>query len=624
MKFTPFVAILLLYGLQSYCQSSNSINDISPVYSRSYNEVDRCASQEILLQQLEENPGMQERRKILEEQVQQIVDNPNREIINGIITIPVVFHVIHNGDAIGTGENIHEQYLTAQLDQINEDFRRLNSNADNTWSQADDTEIQFCLVSLDPTGNPTDGILRHNIPGTTWSKSEIRGNILPGIIWDRNYYLNLVCADLSGSLLGFGSFPGGPSDEDAVCCDYKTFGSLALPNPVAGNYKYGRTATHEIGHWLNLRHIWGDDCSASNSCTASDQVNDTPNQDCYTLGFPTTVQNDDCNNTSEGIMYQNFMDYSYDECMNLFTTGQKDRIHASLTTYRPLLATSSCEASPPLADFSPPARELYLCSGQNIQFTDLSTNNPTVWLWTFSGAGVNISNSTGQNPIITINGYGTLTVSLTSSNTAGSDTVIYTYYVYENAPCSAPIANFAPAAGTITMNGSSMQLGFIDSSTNQPSTWEWDIIGAGVNVTNLAIQNPSVTISQEGTLNVELRVSNQAGSDVLNVSYLVQAESPCPDNFAGSNAIDGIADGTGGTYDNGDYETDGEIESTQMIPVGLLIDYDSATGILLDQGFEVQAGAIFDAMIDGCNQGSGGSNLEEDKDPNKVQPNTKE
>lgn len=691
MNLTPFLAILLLYSLNAYCQDSN------PVPGEH-----RCAAHEIFLEQLDENPDMKERRKLLEKQVELLVDNPNREIINGILTIPVVFHVIHNGEPLGTSENIEESYILSQLKQINDDFRRLNSNADNTWPQAADLEVEFCLAKLDPSGNSTSGILRHQRTETSFSKSYMRSTVLPTIIWDRNYYLNIVSADLSGSLLGFGSFPGGPADEDAVVCDYKTIGSLDNPNPIVGSFRYGRTATHEIGHWCNLKHIWGDDCSSSNSCSGSDQVNDTPNQACYNLGLPSGVVNDDCNSTPEGVMYQNFMDYTGDAGMNMFTSGQKDRLHASITTYRPLLITSLCgnptlisefnpsdtnlslclndqiqftdlstgtpdtwqwtfsgagvdissstdqnpsvtctsfgtltatllvsnsngnhsttknililedsSCTPAVADFLPIQGDIFICTPSNVQLIDQSLHNPTSWLWTFSGAGVDIVTSTNQNPVINLSDYSSLTVGLTVSNNHGSNTLTQTFNVLPNAICEAPQASFSPSTGVITIDGPT-RVDFLDESTNQPQSWDWDFSGAGTNLSNIEIQNPSITVTQAGMLNIELRVSNIMGEDTVNVAIQVQdISSPCPPNYTGNNTIIGTATGTGGTYNNGDYETDGEISSIQLIPKGIPVDYDSAMGISLDQGFEVKTGAVFDAVIDGCNQGAGGGNLDE-------------
>ncbi len=386
----------------------------------------RCASHHDLQESLKNNPHFKEQRRILESKIQEILSNPNRDQSGDVIVIPTVFHVIHDGDAIGSNENISSLYLNAQLEQLNDDFRRLNSNSDNTWSQAADTEIEFCLAQIDPNGNPTPGIIRHNISGGPWTKSAFKATVMPATIWDNTKYLNLYTADLSGGLLGFGQFPGsGNANTDGVVCRYTSIGSIDTPNPSGGNYTLGRTATHEVGHWLNLSHIWGDD---SGLCSGSDLVDDTPNQGGYTSGCPSGIQDDSCSPNSTGYMYQNYMDYTYDACMNLFTLGQKDRMHAAIAASRPGLIDSQCAPSgePPVADFTELQSSYDYCGGGTMAIYDTSTGSPSSWYWTFSGAGVSPATSTAQNPVLTISGSGNMTVSLTVTNTFGSDTKIST------------------------------------------------------------------------------------------------------------------------------------------------------------------------------------------------------
>ncbi len=172
-------------------------------------------------------------------------------------------------------------------------------------------------------------------------------------------------------------------------------------------------------------HIWGDD---GTSCSGSDSCADTPNQAGSTSGCPSGVQTDACSPTSPGYMYQNYMDYSYDQCMNLFTVDQRIRMQATLNNERISLKSASCgSAAIPVANFSPNTGTQTFCgTSGTINFTDLTTGLPDTWSWTFSGAGVSPTSSTLADPTVTIASSGILTVSLTASNGLGSDTHVGT------------------------------------------------------------------------------------------------------------------------------------------------------------------------------------------------------
>ena len=392
------------------------------VYSQNDGDTShRCGTMENLANQMEKDPELRQKRKEIEKQIQEYINNPLRDTDGDTVIIPIVFHVIHNGDPIGTNENIADIYIEAQLNQLNDDFRRTNSDADGTWPQAADTYIEFCLAQTDPDGNATTGIIRHNISGGPWTSSSFNSNVKPGTIWDRDNYCNFWIADLSGGLLGYAQFPGGNASTDGVVCLYSSVGSIDLPNPDGGVYDIGRTGTHEIGHWLDLFHIWGDD---GTSCSGSDSCADTPNQAGSTSGCPSGVQTDNCSPNSPGYMYQNYMDYSYDECMNIFTEDQRDRMQASLNGERSSLLTASCGAeAQPVANFSPDSGVEIVCGTDGtINFADLTSGFPDSWAWTFSGAGVSPTSSNIENPVVTVNSSGNLNVTLVASNSIGSDT----------------------------------------------------------------------------------------------------------------------------------------------------------------------------------------------------------
>jgi hypothetical protein len=309
--------------------------------------MERCVTNESYERLTNQYPQYEQNRQRIEQEIQQII--ANREVVAGITTIPVVYHVIHDGDAIGSNENLTEALLQAQLNQMNDDFRRTNSDADNTWAQAADSEIEFCLAQIDPNGNATTGINRIHVNTLTgvntadcWDDDYIDANIKPPTIWNRDNYLNIWTvfklqrsSDCANTLLGYAQFPGGPANSDGLVLKSTTVGSIANPNPAGGAFALGRTGTHEVGHWLNLIHIWGD-----GNCSFDDGVADTPSSDAPNYGCPTTHVS--CSSTD---MVQNYMDYSDDSCMNLFTQGQADRMNAAIAASRPGLLTSQCGPS---------------------------------------------------------------------------------------------------------------------------------------------------------------------------------------------------------------------------------------------------------------------------------------
>lgn len=259
----------------------------------------------------------------------------NKRQQNEPYRIPVVVHIIHNGEALGVGRNLSEAQIISQIEVLNRDFNRLNTDASNTpaefLSVAGSIEIEFTLAKQDPDGNPTNGITRVHGNRASWPMSrEVEFKALS--YWPAENYLNLWVLDLQ-TYLGYAQFPIssgllGLEDSDnnrltdGVIVDYTAFGVGSANN----DYNLGRTTTHEIGHFLGLRHIWGDD----NGCAESDYVDDTPNQADETYGCNLTPgspvihpQADDCSSMK---MFQNYMDYTDDVCMNLFTKGQVDRM----------------------------------------------------------------------------------------------------------------------------------------------------------------------------------------------------------------------------------------------------------------------------------------------------------
>ena len=233
-----------------------------------------------------------------------------------VITIPVVVHVLYKTAA----QNISDEQVISQIDALNRDFRRNNADTVNTplpfRSLGADAQIEFALATVDPKGRATDGIVRKATSVSYWSMDDkIRFSAQGGSdAWDTRYYLNIWVGDM-GSVLGYSSIPGAPVEKDGVVIHYSAFGTINTAAP----YHLGRTGTHEVGHWLGLKHIWGD------SYCGDDSVDDTPKQGNFTPGCPTAVRSS-CDNGEAGDMYMNFMDFTDDDCMNLFTAGQKQRM----------------------------------------------------------------------------------------------------------------------------------------------------------------------------------------------------------------------------------------------------------------------------------------------------------
>ncbi len=305
---------------------------LSFLFSLAFGQQRTCATMEILAQQLQENPGLLQQMQQIEEHNHHYHQQLSQEAgFRNVITIPVVFHIIHNGDPVGTNENLSETYILAQLAQLNDDFRKLNTDAGLVpplfQGLHADTEIQFCLAQRRPDGTPTNGINRVQYSQASWTSSQINSTVKPATIWDRNQYLNVwtvVFGGSSANLLGYAQFPGGSASTDGVVVAWNTVGSLAIPHPNGGNYARGRTLTHEVGHWLNLRHIWGD------ATCGNDLVDDTPVHQTSNSGCPAFPKTNNCAGGPWTEMTMNYMDYTHDQCMYMFTTGQRNRMRAVL------------------------------------------------------------------------------------------------------------------------------------------------------------------------------------------------------------------------------------------------------------------------------------------------------
>ncbi|EHI45523.1 ulilysin [Rhodococcus opacus PD630] len=252
----------------------------------------------------------------------------------GVARIPVVVHVVWKTAA----QNISDAQIESQIAVLDKDFRATNDDVDTVPSVFEDlvgdAGIEFYLADTDPDGRATNGITRTATEVDAFDqndgvKSAETGGADP---WPTQRYLNIWVCALGGGLLGYAQFPGGPVATDGVVITYTAFGTTGT---ARAPFNLGRTATHEIGHYFNLYHIWGDD---GTGCRGSDEVGDTPNQGGQNVGMP-RFPHISCGNGPHGDLFMDYMDYTDDAGMVMFTKGQGARMGACLDGVRKQLWT---------------------------------------------------------------------------------------------------------------------------------------------------------------------------------------------------------------------------------------------------------------------------------------------
>jgi len=302
-------AILLIAA----CNKSSRNDDASSIPEEDgFTATERkCGADEILQEQLKTDAALRERMDQIEAFTQRYIQNPDlQKLVNGKIQIPVVVNVLYRTSA----ENISPAQIQSQINVLNKDFSATNSDYNKTSTynsvKSGDIGIEFVL----------DQVITKSTTKRSWQLNDAMKKISQGGIspTSSTTKLNIWVCNLTSGYLGYAQFPGGSSATDGVVIDNNAFGTTGS---AKAPFDLGRTATHEVGHWMNLRHIWGD------ATCGNDQVGDTPVHNTANYGCPAAGHRSTCSGTPIE-MTMNYMDYTDDACMYMFSTGQKTRMLA--------------------------------------------------------------------------------------------------------------------------------------------------------------------------------------------------------------------------------------------------------------------------------------------------------
>ena len=394
-----------------------------------------CGQEEYHQNLIQSEPGYLNRIQQIEQSTESFIRDNNTEGNRTVITIPVVFHIVWNT----TSQNISDSKIIEQINQLNLDYTAMNTDNGNTPSIFQPTGnmgIQFCLASRDPNGFPTTGIERRQTTVTSFgTNSAVKAYSTGGLDpWPNSSYLNIWVCNLSNGILGFATFPGATAATDGVVLLYSSIGSVSSPG-LSSVYGLGRTATHEVGHWLNLRHIWGD------ATCGTDNVTDTPSHNAANYGCPTYPHYSTCTGTPVE-MTMNYMDYTDDACMYMFSAGQALRSQA-------LFAVGGARAS--LLNSSgciPPSSST--CGTP----TSLTTSNPTTNSVTVAWTSVYAANSyTLQYKPSNSSTWASVSVSSLSYNLTGL-LAGTSYNIQVRAECGTNSGNFISSSFTTSSQSS--------------------------------------------------------------------------------------------------------------------------------------------------------------------------
>lgn len=320
-----------IYAWRAVCQSTGPESQFridtgdTPLFRK-------CAAAEVD-QRLQQDPGYQLAQLRLDSFTNGVARDVGRYRGTGPRRLTVVVHVVYNTEQ----QKISRQQVSSQIEVLNRDFRARNdvSAVPQVWSGlVADANVEFALATTDPDGKPTDGITYTKTGVVAFGsddavKSTARGGVDP---WSPDHYVNIWVCKLGAGLLGYAQFPGGPPETDGVVILYTAFGTTGT---ATAPFNLGRTTTHEVGHYFNLRHIWGDVIG----CGGTDFVNDTPQASAPNYGVP-VFPHITCNNGPSGDLFVDYMDYVDDKAMALFTPGQVARMTAALVGPRSSLVAA--------------------------------------------------------------------------------------------------------------------------------------------------------------------------------------------------------------------------------------------------------------------------------------------
>ncbi len=476
-----------------------------------------CGTAELIKRKLVANPQLMQQYNDALAQLQQGGEQRGANALQQEVYVPVVFHIIHNGDALGTGENITDAQVISQIDALNRDFNALDPDNVNIPAAfvgvLGNPHIHFCLARFDPDGNPTTGILREQFSQATWNSDSIIDNYLkPATIWDHTRYLNIWSVRMGGQLvtdgvLAYSAFPYfSPADEDGVVARFNTIGTTGTLIPT---YTLGKTISHEVGHWFGLQHVWGDDGGkcAGDQGAGNDGISDTPDQGDMNFGCPTFPHVSCTGSAPNGDMFMNYMDYTDDACRNMFTQGQVNRMNFVLDNPRSAIKNASTQCfyalDAAVANISNPIDTI--CS---LSFTPYITlrneGTTTITSGTFyfqvNGSGVQIVPWNGSlAPLATVDvampvqlasaGLNTIDVTFTGVNGQGADNYSLndskdgTFYAYDG-------GNAAALPFTETFEGGFPQTNWSIYNPNNDLTWQASFNGAyGLSNTSTVFDN---------------------------------------------------------------------------------------------------------------------------------------
>ncbi|PVH79336.1 hypothetical protein DL98DRAFT_655459 [Cadophora sp. DSE1049] len=364
----------------------------------------------------------------------------------GVVRIPVVVHVVYNTDA----QNVSDAQIHSQIDAMNADYRRTNVDVANVPTSfeafAADTRIEFALAVRDPQCAATNGITRTKtgtVGFTLATVDDVKSVATHGADpWPSDRYMNMWVAHFTDGLLGYGAFPGGPAALDGIVIKSSAFGTIGTASVP---FNLGRTGTHEVGHWLNLLHIWGDDDASTGICSGSDECGDTPNQGTEHYGTPAFPQVS-CGNGPNGDMFMDYMDYVDDNAMVMFTQDQATRMNATLSVARAGILASDALVPATAAHTA----DLWMQDNADDTGAEPDPSPNPMWIsddiWVRNGPD-GLTNQDHQNPLGEQQNYVYVRIRNRGCQSAGSQSgIVKLYWAKASSSLSWP----APWDGSIT------------------------------------------------------------------------------------------------------------------------------------------------------------------------------